>query len=264
MRFFLVLGAALGLTFAGAAGAASAEPNPLVHAYGAGLVIDRIDVAVVDGVITTNSDVEAYEYVTKLAPAEQKARFERFVADRPMSKDLAAERLAEFLISENVLARLGGTNAPVDARHVTLSLKIDEASFPASPKMPLFPALPILVPKLAADFVVRDAASGATLVQGRILDSAGSGQDMLDAKARNGLVYKKMGMNVHFQVLAGAGNALGRNLESLMRTDPLPMGFVETNRFSVGTAIPVTVTEGYRHARFQIQLATPTATSQEP
>ncbi|WP_446485262.1 hypothetical protein [Caulobacter sp. LARHSG274] len=255
------MSAVLGLA---GAGAASAEPNPLVQAYGAGLVIDQVDIAVVDGVITTNSDVEAYEYVTKLAPAEQKARFERFVADRPMSKDLAAERLAEFLISENVRSRLGGTNAPAGARHLTLSLKVDEASFPASPKMPLVPALPILEPKLAADFILRDAASGAMLAQGRILDSTGSPQDMVDAKARNGLVYKKMGMNLHFQVLAGAGNALGRNLETLMRTDPLPTGFVETNRFSVGTAIPVTVKEGYRHARFQIQLAMPIATSQEP
>jgi hypothetical protein len=264
MRRLLVLGAVLGLTLGGAAGVASAESNPLVHAYGAGLVVDRVDVVVVDGLITTNSDVEAYEYVTKLAPAEQKARFERFVADRPMSKDLAAERLAEFLISENVLARLGGAGAPADARHATLSLKVDEASFPASPKMPFVPALPILEPKLAADFVLRDATSGATLAQGRVFESAGSPQDMIEAKARNGLIYKKMGMNLHFQVLAGAGNALGRNLESLMRTDPLPEGFVETNRFSVGTAIPVTVKEGYRHARFQIQLATPTATSQEP
>ncbi|CAN5352799.1 hypothetical protein BH10PSE3_BH10PSE3_37750 [soil metagenome] len=264
MRRLLVLGVALGLGLAGVAGSASAEPNPLVHAYGAGLVIDRVEVTVVDGVITTNSDVEAYEYVTKLAPAEQKTRFERFTADRSMSKDLAAERLAEFLISENVLARLGGANAPADARHVTLALKIDEASFPASPKMPLFPALPILEPKLSADFVIRDATSGATLVQGRVLESAGSAQDMLEAKARNGLVYKKMGMNLHFQVLAGAGNALSRNLEGLIRTDPLPEGFVETNRFSVGTAIPVTVREGYRHARFQIQIANPPATSQEP
>jgi hypothetical protein len=264
MKSLLVLSAALGLAFGGAVAAASGEPNPLVHAYGAGLVIDRVDVVVVDGVITTNSDVEAYEYVTKLAPAEQKARFEQFVAGRSMSKELAAERLAEFLVGDNVLARLGGANAPADARHVTLSLKIDEADFPASPKMPLFPALPIFVPKLAADFVIRDAASGATLVQGRILESTGSAQDMLEAKERNGLVYKKMGMNLHFQVLAGAGNALSRNFEGLMRTDPLPEGFVETNRFSVGTTIPVSVKEGYRHAHFQIQIASPPVTSQEP
>lgn len=264
MKRLLVLGAVLVSALGGATGVASAESNPLVHAYGAGLVVDRIDVVVVDGLITANSDVEAYEYVTKLAPAEQKARFEQFSAERSMSKDLAAERLAEFLISENVLARLGGANAPTDARHVTLSLKIDEASFPASPKMPLMPALPILVPKLGADFVIRDVASGEILVQGRVFESAGSAQDMIEAKERNGLVYKKMGMNVHFQVLAGAGNALGRNLESLMRTDPLPAGFVETNRFAVGTAIPVTVRQGYRHAQFQIQLATQPATSQEP
>ena len=264
MKLFLASSAALCLAFGGAAAAASAEANPLVHAYGAGLVVDRVDVVVVDGAITVNSDVEAYEYVTKLAPAEQKARFERFAAGRSMSKDLAAERLAEFLITENILARLGGTGASADARHVTLALKIDDASFPASPKMPLMPALPIFVPKLGADFVVRDVASDAILVEGRVFESAGSAQDMAEAKERNGLVYKKMGMNLHFQVLAGAGNALARNLESLMRTDPLPEGFVESSRFSVGTAIPVTVTQGYRHARFQIQLATPTATSQEP
>ncbi|KSB88083.1 hypothetical protein AS593_23740 [Caulobacter vibrioides] len=261
-RAALLLGAAIAL--AGGSSTALAAPNPVMQALGPQLVVERVEVLVVDGVIGENSDVEAYEYVTKLAPEEQKAQFTRFVADRQMSKDLAAERLAEFLIGENILARLGPAGAAPDARRVKLSLKIDQADFPASKKMPLMPALPLFVPKLGAQLRIEDAATGALLAQGRVIESAGSADDMVEAKNRNALVYKKMGMNVHFQVLAGAGNALGRNVETLLRADPLPTGFVETNRYTVGAAIPVTIRDGFRHARFDIQLATPSATSQEP
>lgn len=246
---------ALGIALAGPIGAASAAQNPVVEAFGSGLAVDVIEVAIVDGLVPVNSDEQAVAYLAKRIPADQKARFETFVASRTMSNDLAGERLAEFFVIENLRDRLKAEAST--QRHVRLSITIDDAKFPVSPKMPFVPSMPILKTRLGGAFQIRDIASGAVLAEGRIDNSLDSSADMLEARARNKVNYQNFGRDDHLQVLAGTGNALSRNLETLLRTNPLPTGMTVTDRMTVGAAIPVTIAQGFEHANFDVRVANP-------
>jgi hypothetical protein len=215
-RVALALGVATALL--GAATSAAAQQNAFVQAYGDKVAVDAVDVSIGDGLIPVSSDVQAVAYVAKQMPADQKARFESFVAGRKMSADLAAERLAEFFVTENVADRLKGDGTA--SRRVRLSIVIDEAKFPVA-KLPLAPVMPILNPKMSGSFKVQDVASGAVLAEGRIIDSVSFVPDMYEARKRNALKVLNFGRDDHLQVLAGAGNGLARNAQALLQDQTL-------------------------------------------
>lgn len=233
----------------GAATSAAAQQNTLVQAYGDKLAVAEVEVAIGDGLIPVSSDVQAVDYVAKRMPADQKARFERFVANRKMSDDLAAERLAEFFATDNIADRLKGDGATT--RRVRLSITIDAAKFPVA-KLPFAPIMPTLNPQMNGSFKIQDVASGAVLAEGRIVDSVSFVPDMREAKKRNALKVLNLGRDDHLQVLAGASNGLARDAEALL-PDP------SLGRMS---AHPIEGVE-VQQASFEIRVSKP-ATPQEP
>jgi hypothetical protein len=233
----------------GAATAAVAEQNACVQAYGDKLAVAQVEVSIGDGLIPVSSDVQAAAYVAKQMPADQKARFESFVAGRKMSDDLAAERLAEFFAIDNITDRLKGDGTA--SRRVRLSITIDKAKFPVV-KVPLAPVMPTLNPSMSGAFKIQDATSGAILCEGRIVDSVSFVPDMREAKKRNGLKVLNFGRDDHLQVLAGAGNGLARDAQALFQ-DP-SLGRMSAHRIE-GVEV--------QQATFEIRVSQPTATSQE-
>jgi hypothetical protein len=245
-RAVLALGVAIVLL--GAASSASAQQNALVQAYGDKLAVEAVEVSIGDGLIPVSSDVQAADYVAKRMPADQKSRFESFVTGRKMSADLAAERLAEFFAIDNISDRL--KNDGTASRRVRLSIVIDEAKFPVA-KLPLAPVMPILNPQMSGSFKIQDAASGAVLAEGRIVDSVSFGPDMYEARKRNALKVLNFGRDDHLQVLAAASNGLARNAEALLR-DP-SLGRMSAHKIE-GVAV--------QQATFEIRVSPP-ANSQE-
>ena len=242
---------AFGVTIAllGAATSAAAQQNAFVQAYGDKLAVETVEVSIGDGLIPISSDVQAVAYLAKQMPADQKARFDSFVAGRTMSNDLAAERLAEFFATENIAARLKGDGtAP---RRVRLSIKIDDAKFPVV-KLPLAPVMPILNPSMSGDFKIQDATSGALLAEGRIVNSVSFVPDMYEARKRNALKVLNFGRDDHLQVLAAASNGLARDAEALFRDPSL-------DRMSAHKIEGVEV----QQATFDTRIS-PSPTSQEP
>jgi len=232
----------------GVATSAAAQQNACVQAYGDKLAVAQVEISIGDGLIPVSSDVQAVAYIAKQMPAEQKARFERFVAGRKMSNDLAAERLAEFFAIDNITDRLKGDGSA--SRRVRLSITIDKAKFPVM-KLPLAPVMPTLNPSMSGDFRIQDATSGATLCEGRIVDSVSFVPDMREAKKRNGLKVLNFGRDDHLQVLAGASNGLARDAQALFQ-DP-SLGRMSAQRIE-GVEV--------QQATFEIRVSQPT-TSQE-
>jgi hypothetical protein len=233
----------------GVATSAAAQQNACLQAYGDKLAVAQVEVSIGDGLIPVSSDVQAVAYLAKQAPADQKARFESFVAGRKMSDDLAAERLAEFFATENIADRLKGDGTA--SRRVRLSITIDKAKSPVA-KMPLAPVMPILNPSMSGDFKIQDVTSGAVLCEGSIIDSVSFVPDMREAKKRNALKVLNFGRDDHLQVLAGASNGLARNAQALFQ-DPSP------GRMSAQRIEGVEV----QQATFEIRVSQPTPTSQE-
>ncbi|PVM90938.1 hypothetical protein [Caulobacter endophyticus] len=245
-RAALFLGAAVAL--AGGALSAAAEPNAFVQAYGETLAVSAVDVSIKDGLIPVSSDVQAKAYVEQRMPADQKARYEAFVATRTLTDDTAAERLAEFFTIDNIAGRLKDDGST--ARRARLSIVIDQAKFPVM-KLP-GQVLPIKNTILSGSFRIEDAASGALLAEGRIKNSVAFVPDMYEAKKRNALKVLNFGRDDHLQVLAAAGNALARDAQAVFR-DPA-LDIMSPHKI-----------EGVRvqQASFEIRVSPP-ATSQEP
>lgn len=232
----------------GIATSAAAQQNACVLTYGGKLAVSQTEVSIGDGLIPVSSDVQAAAYIAKQMPADQKARFDSFVAGRKMSNDLAAERLGEFFATTNIADRLkdDGTSS----RRVRVSIVIDRAKFPVA-KLPLAPVMPILNPTMSGSFKIQDAASGAVLCEGRIVDSISFVPDMYEARKRNALKVLNFGRDDHLQVLGGAGNGLARSVEALLRDG-------ELGRMSAHRIEGVEV----QQAVFEIRVSPP-ATSQE-
>jgi len=247
MRRPLVLSVALGM--AGAALPAIAAENACVRAFGDKLVASEVEVSIGDGLITPIHDVQALTFLAKQATPEQKARFDRFVAGRRMSDDQAAERLTEFLATENIADRLKDDGAA--SRRVRLAIAIDAVKFPVM-KMPLGPVIPILNTTMSGTFKVQDAESRAVLCEGRIINSVAFAQDNLEGRKRNAVKVLNFGRDDHFQTLVGAGNGLARDAQALLRDADL-------GRISVHRVEGVEV----QQATFEIRVSQP-ATSQEP
>lgn len=245
-RAVLALGVSVALL--GVASSALAEQNACVQAYGDKLAVAQVEVSIGDGLIPVSSDVQAVAYVAKQMPVDQRARFESFVAGRKMSDDLAAERLAEFFAIDNITDRLSGDETA--SRRVRLSITIDKARFPVV-KLPLAPVMPTLNPSMSGDFKIQDATSGATLCEGRIVDSVSFVPDIREAKKRNALKLLNFGRDDHLQVLAGASNGLARDAQALFQ-DP-SFGRMSAQRIE-GVEV--------QQATFEIRVSPPT-TSQE-
>lgn len=245
-RSALFLGAAIAL--AGGASSAAADPNAFVQAYGEKLAVSSVDVSIKDGLIPVSSDVQAKAYVEQRMPADQKARYEAFVATRTLTDDTAAERLAEFFAIENIADRLKDDGSAT--RRTRLSITIDQAKFPVI-KLPGHVA-PLRNPSLSGSFKIEDVASGAVLAEGRIIESVAFVPDMQEAKKRNALKVLNFGRDDHLQVLAAAGNGLARDAQAVFRDPAL-------ERMSPHKIEGVRV----QQASFEIRVSPP-ATSQEP
>lgn len=252
-----IFSAALCVASASTSAAAQTQtvPNDLLKAVGPLLITDIEVVANADIIPRTNDD-QAFAYVERRMTPEEKAEFTTALDGRPFDRGTAGERLAEYLIEDNLRKRLLPNEGA--GRRVVVALRLDQADFPVM-RLPLAPPLPVRNAKAGLSFEILDAETRTTLATGRIDDAYGIVLDAGEARTRSGLKYQNFGRDDHLQVLAGVTNAVSRNVEALVSRADLPSGLILGDRMTFGTGIPVTTQESAPPAKITITLATPTS-----
>ncbi len=242
---------ALGALWSVAGSAVAQTPNSLLDTLGP-LSVQEVRVAVVDGVIPQVTDGQALAYVERRMTPDEKARFTTAMAERVFDRRTSGERLAEYLIQGNTHDRLAASD--VEGREVVLTLRVDGADFPVM-RIPLAPPLPIKTSKASLSFEVIDAQTNALLARGRIDDAHGLIADTAEARTRGNLRYQNFGRDDHLQVLAGVTNALSRNVEALIRDTERSGRYIQGERMTIGTSLPVTIVEGAPAAKITIDVS---------
>lgn len=220
--------AALALAaFSTAAHAQNAHNNPFVEAYGSDVVIAGVEVRYRDGVLPGHQDGAANTYAERRFSAERRAEFLAFAEPRGLTRETAAERLAEYLTEHDLRTRAAEAQG---VRRVNVLLTVIDAHAPSMMSV-LVPGTQV-IPTLDYEFAVTDAETGAPLAHGRVDDVYSLAGNINDARRRNDLEYNFSGTDQNFRTLAGQSNALANSLMTILNGAFVVSG----GRSSIGTA----------------------------
>lgn len=241
MKPFAALVALAALAFATTA---HASPNPFHEAYNGDVAVTDISVTYTDGILQSHSDRAAESFVADRFPAELRAEFEAFAAQRGgVARESYAERLSEFLVARSVRAQ---TAERAGARRVRLEVNVTDARVSGMISGAFFGGATF--PRLGGDMRILDADTGALLATVTIANSQTWNAHNQAAERRHGFAYNFSGTDTNFRLLAGSTEGFAEQVQTVLFTPnfrdngivvvEMPRVEIHPPRFSVTLARP--------------------------